>query len=207
MEDEREGAGVAMEADLAPGGERNEGGEGLRPGGEEEALVGGEVRSLDAASRGLPPGERAESIGARGRQDVGLATGVRTDAGGDGNSVMQEDGDAAGGTSAPRSGRQVEKEIEDAPMRGVATGQVADLGLEVCGAADLRGGGGGRFGAEQGRDEGPLRMEEEPAHGRSPAGLGERREGNASSSASGAPGMGRLARWPTGMARALMVAS
>jgi hypothetical protein len=206
MEDEREGAGVAMEADLAPGGERNEGSEELRPGGEEKALVGGEVRSLDADSRGLPPGERAESIGARGRQDMGLSAGVRTDAGGDGNSMMQEDGDAAGGAAAPGSGGQVEEEIKDAPVGGVAAGQVADLGLEVGAAADLRGGDGGRFGAEQGRDEGPLRMEDLAAHGRSSVVQEEKGRDTASSSA-GAVGIEKLASRLRGMARALRVAS
>jgi hypothetical protein len=205
-EDEREGAAMAVETDLAPGGGLGERLEGIRPGDEEEPLVGGEVRSMDAGPRGQAPGKRTEGVGASGRQGVGLAAGVRADAGSDGEAVVQEDGDAAGGAAAPGSGRKVEEEVEEAPVMGMAAGQMADLGFEVGVAADLRGGEGRRIGAEEGCDDGPLRLKETAAHGHPPTGRGRGGEEDASSS-SGGVGMGRLARCPIGTARAVMIAS
>jgi hypothetical protein len=197
---------MAVETDLAPGGGLGERLEGVRPGDEEEPLVGGEVRSMDAGPRGQAPGKRTEGVGASGRQGVGLAAGVRADAGSDGEAVVQEDGDAAGGAAAPGAGGKVEEEVEEAPATGVAAVQVADLGFEVDVASDLGGREGRRVGAEEGCDDGPLRMTETTAHGRHPIGRGRGGE-EAALSCSGGAGMGRLARCPMGTAKAVRIAS
>jgi len=198
-----EDAAAAVEADVAVLGEN--GGEAA-PGREREALVGGEVLGLEAdvGSEGAG-GAAQQGDGALAHlEEIPLC--AAAGGGADGAPVVEEGGDAAAGRAVPRPRGQVEQQVEDAAVGALATGEVADLAFDVVGAPHLGrrravGGGGGKERAQ----DGARRIRGPPPHGRSRSGRGAG-PGKGPSSA-GTSGIGSEARWQSGIASALTVAS